>query len=288
MHTITGNDYRLSAMIEDVDNVAHVLELVARFAHSGTPVLLLGPRCSGATFLAEALHACSLRHDRSFVRARCGVYSGMLLEAQLFGRSTAPNGYLRGTLSRKRGMVAVADHGSLFVEQIQNANPGVQARLLDLLTDHQYTDFEKTSTYAADVRLIVSARPGLEDRASAGLFLPALCARLLRSSIELRGNTVSRTSILSVIDLLRAQVTPQTVRDTGPVTEWWMQAARTATQTPNSTLLRYAVEVVARQLPASTPVESLFHSVLQYMIRNNNKPRHPAIDGSHPALMKAS
>ncbi|HUO09980.1 MAG TPA: sigma 54-interacting transcriptional regulator [Phycisphaerae bacterium] len=277
---MTGNDNRLSAMIENVDSVARVLDMLAQQAQSSAPVLMLGPRCSGACFLAEALHACSPRRDRPFVRARCGLYSGMLLEAQLFGRSNSPNGYLRNTLSRKKGMVAIADGGSLFVEQIQNANAGVQDRLFDLITHQEYSDFEQTSTYAADVRLIVSARCDLENRVNSGLFLPNLHALLQPACIELHGSCISRDGILSVIDLLRAQVTPQTTHNIGRVTEWWMQAARTATQTPNSAVLRYAVEAVTRQLPDSASSESIFLAALQYMARNSSKPRRPTSGGT--------
>jgi len=267
-------------MLDDVDNVARVLEMIALHAQSREPVLLLGPRNSGAGFLAEALHACSPRRDRPFVRARCGLYSGMLLEAQLFGRSNVRNGFLRATVSRRKGMVGTADGGSLFVEQIQNTTPGVQARLLELVTNDEYTDFEQTFTYSADVRLIASARLSLEHRAKSGLFLPQLWAQLRPACIELDGSCASREGILAVINRLRSEALPHTTGGIGRVTEWWAMAERSAVQTPASAALHRAVEIAVQQCPHSAPVEAVFLAVLRHMSRDLTESRSIGIDRS--------
>src|SRR5271170_5169682 len=102
-------DKRLSATIDDVDAVAHVMEMIAIHAQSAAPILLLGPRSTGASFLAEAIHACSARCDLPFVRARCGLYSGTLLEARLFGRSNPRNEYFLPTASRRKGVIGTAN-----------------------------------------------------------------------------------------------------------------------------------------------------------------------------------
>ena len=261
-------DTQVSAVMDDVDHVARVLELIAMHAPSREPVLFLGPRNLGANFLAEALHACSPRHDRPYVRARCGLYSGMLLDAQLFGRSNVRNGYLRATMSRRKGMVGTADGGSFFVEQIQNTTPGVQAKLLELITEGEYTDFEQTATYVADVRLIASARPSLEHRVKSGLFLPQLWAQLRPACIELDGSCASQEGILAVIDRLRAEVMLQTAGGIGRVTECWTMAERSAKPTHASTALRRAVEFATQQCPSSVPIEAVFLVALRYMSRD--------------------
>jgi transcriptional regulator of acetoin/glycerol metabolism len=266
---VTMYDKRLAAMIDDVDNVARVLEMIAIHAPTDEPVLLVGARSSGASFLAEAIHACSPRRDRRLVRARCGLYSGMLLEAQLFGRSSARNGHMRATCCRKKGMAAIADRGSLFVEQIQNTTPSVQTILFDLISDKEYVNFERTVIHHADVRLIASARPGLEDRAMEGQFHRDLFSALRPSSIEIIGGCASRSRILAVIDLLRAEVMPRGSFATAQITDWWANAARTATQTAASMRLRKAVEAVAQLHPASANVETIFLAAVRHMSQNS-------------------
>ena len=139
---MNADDRRLSGMIEDVDNLARVLEKIAGHARSGEPVLLIGPRSGGASFLAEAIHGCSSRRNRPFVKARCGQYTGMLLEAKLFGSSRRKSAFWATPLCG-RGTVAAADGGSLFVEQIQHATPSVQARLFELVVHQEYAYFER-------------------------------------------------------------------------------------------------------------------------------------------------
>lgn len=270
---MNADDKRLLAIIDDVNNVARVMERIAFYSKSDVPVLLVGPRNSGATFLAEALHGCSMRRNCSFVRARCGLYSGMLLEAQLFGRSSVRNGYLRATMSRREGIIGTANGGSLFVEQIQNTAASLQTRLLELLTHQEYADFEQTSIYSADVRLIVSARRGLEYRVKSGLFQENLFSHFKRAQIELTGNCTSRDGILAVIDLLRAEAAHQTTGGTGRLTEWWLKAASSAIRTPTSAVLRRALESVAPHFTHTAPVEAVFLAALRQMCHNSSEER---------------
>jgi transcriptional regulator of aromatic amino acid metabolism len=278
-------DRRLSAMIADVDNVANVLEMIAVHARTNAPVLLLGSRSTGVSFLAETLHACSERSHNSLVRARCGVYTGTLLEARLFGRSTARSEYVSPGAPRGNGMLGTAAGGSLFVEQIQNTTSSVQARLLDLVASQEYFDFERRCTYSADVRLIASAPlPHLEKYVNSGRFSPTLFSRLRLSSIELNGCCTSRERILAVIDLLRTEALPHADGAAAPVVEWWMNAARTATQTPASELLRQVVKTAEKECPESAPAETAFLAALREMSRNITEPRRSEMKDSPRGL----
>jgi DNA-binding NtrC family response regulator len=265
-------DRQLSAMIEDVDNVARVLKAIAACARGSEPVLLLGGRSTGASLLAEVIHACSGRPEESMVRARCGRYTGVLLEALLFSgpvarRRIQPRG-LGGT-----GTVAAANGGSLFVEQIQNATASVQARLTDLVANQRYVDFTKKHSYSADVRLIASAEADLGSRASCGQFSPKLLSRLWPCRIELNESCMSRTRLLNVIELLRAELTPQAAFANAQVTDWWCSAARTATRNETSIALREAVETAAKKSSKAAPVESILIGAVEHLSKTIAEPR---------------
>jgi DNA-binding NtrC family response regulator len=255
-------DKRLARLIEDVDNVARVMEAIAAHMLSDTPILLIGPRSTGAQLLSEAIHASSARFERPFVRARCGLYSGILLEAQLFGKSHARGGCHPLIASRKQGMVERADRGTLFIEQIQNATPSVQTLLFDVIANKEYLDFERTSIHHADVRLIASARYGLKNRVGKGQFLPHLYAQFESHCIELNDTCESRERILSVIDLLRTDVSLQAATPLEGGSIWWMDAARTATQTAVSVTLRNAVKAATREHAPLSRIEPVLFSTL--------------------------
>ncbi len=265
-------DRQLSALIEDVDNVARVLGAIAACARGSEPVLLLGGRSTGASLLAEVIHACSGRAEESMVRARCGRYTGVLLEALLFSgpvarRRIQPRG-LGGT-----GTVAAAKGGSLFVEQIQNATMSLQERLADLVTNQRYIDFTKKHSFSADVRLIASAEGDLEWRASCGRFSPKLFSRLGSCCIELNECCMSRKRLLNVIELLRAELTPRAAFASAQVTDWWCNAARTTTKSETSIALREAVETTAKQSSKAAPVESILIGAVEHLSKTIAQPR---------------
>jgi sigma54-dependent transcription regulator len=260
---MNADDMRLSAIVEDIKNVAGVLEQIAIQADADAPVLLLGPRSTGAGLLAEMIHATSDRDACTFVTARCGLYSGELLEARLFGRFNPPKGYHRATASN-RGTIASADGGSLFVEQIQNATPSVQARLLELIARNQYADYERRTTYKADMRLIASARFELASRAKSGHFMRELLSQFTLQPIELNASCATREGILGVIELLRLH-RPCGIQ--AQLSGWWERAACGAIQDRASERLRRAVELVALQLPDAASARTVLIGALRYMRR---------------------
>jgi len=154
----------------------------------------------------------------------------MLLDAQLFGRSNVRNGYLRATMSRRKGIVGTADGGSLFVEQIQNTTPGVQAKLLELITGGRIHRFRANRHYVADVRLIASARR-VWTSCESGLFLPQLWAQLRRRASNSTEAAPPRKVFSAVIDrLARRSYASGPQAASGRVTECWTMAERSASR----------------------------------------------------------
>ncbi len=273
-------DRQLSAMIEDVDNVARVLEAVAGCARGSEPVLLLGGRSTGASLLAEVIHRCSARCAASFVQARCGRYTGVLLEALLF-RGPASKGRVQPRVLGGTGSLATADGGSLFVEQIQNTTVSVQERLAELIATRRYVDFTKRHWHSADVRLIASAEADLKRRAFCGGFSPKLFARLGPCCIELNKSCMSRTRILNVIELLRSDLTPQAAFASAQVTDWWSKAARTATRSATSMALREAVETAAKLSSAAATAESILIEAVERLSKTIAVPRQVEMQIRH-------
>src|SRR5271156_6375693 len=158
--------------IGQVEEVSRLLNAIVSVSTSRIPVLLLGPRSTGIDLLAKCVHVCSPREARPFVSVRCGLYPATTVEAQLMGKSHSrrshirQNGEGRGTAG---GLLAAANSGTLFIDQIQNTSPQIQAELLRVATDGEYVDSEGI-THRTDIRLIVSAWHDLKERAEEGRF----------------------------------------------------------------------------------------------------------------------
>ena len=262
---MSASAHDLSVTTHEIDHVASVLEKVSTLAAGCEPVLLLGPRSAGISFLAEAIHHCSPRADNPFVGARCGLYPASHLEARLFGRSLAGNRSNLPPASRQNAAVAVANGGSLFVEQIQNTTASFQTILFDLVANKEYIDYERTSIHRADVRLIASARGELESRVKSGRFLQRLFSRFQFPFIELNNSCPSPERILAVVDSLRMAAIVEANAGGERIFRWNAGDSCRGTQTAASAVLRRAVKIAALQLGNPAPVKAVFVAALRHM-----------------------
>jgi NtrC-family two-component system response regulator AlgB len=143
------------------------LDTIARAAMSDAPVLLRGESGTGKGVLARALHTQSQRSSAPFVTVNCPTLSDDLLASELFGHA---RGAFTGAVRDQPGRVEAAEGGSLFLDEIGEVSPGIQAKLLRFLQERAFERVGETRTRHANVRLIAATNRNLEQDVASGRF----------------------------------------------------------------------------------------------------------------------
>jgi len=149
---------------------------ISRVAGSATArVLILGESGTGKALVARALHAGSPRRDGPFIEVNCASLPEQLIEAELFG---AEKGAYTGAHQRRTGLVALADKGSLFLDEVGEMPLALQAKLLHFLENGQYRPIGSGRAHSADVRVVAATNRELASEVAAGRFREDLYYRL--------------------------------------------------------------------------------------------------------------
>ena len=152
-----------------------VLEVVTRAAGHDVAVLLRGENGTGKGVLARALHAQSPRRDRPFVVVNCPTLSEELLSSELFGHA---RGAFTGAVRDQEGRVEAAEGGTVFLDEIGEISPSLQAKLLRFLQEKRFERVGETRTRTADVRIVAATNRDLDEEVKAGHFREDLLYRL--------------------------------------------------------------------------------------------------------------
>ena len=142
---------------------------------SEVPVLISGESGAGKQLVAEAIHWEGRRASEPFVQINCPTLQESLLESELFGHT---KGAFTGATRDKKGLVEVAEKGTLFVDEIGDMNPAVQAKILSLLDSGLFRRLGETKERKANVRIIAATNRDLEKEIKNGLFRLDLFYRL--------------------------------------------------------------------------------------------------------------
>ncbi len=152
-----------------------VLQLIEKVAGTDATVLVRGESGTGKELVARALHGNSLRRDRPLVTVNCATLQEPLLESELFGHE---KGAFTGADKAKPGLFDVAEGGTLFIDEIAEMSPGLQAKLLRVLEGGHYRRVGGTQERRADVRIVAATNKPLEEEQKAGRFREDLFFRL--------------------------------------------------------------------------------------------------------------
>jgi formate hydrogenlyase transcriptional activator len=122
--------------------------------------LLLGETGTGKELIARALHTCSPRKNRPFVKLNCAAIPTGLLESELFGHE---RGAFTGALTQKIGRLELANQGSLFLDEIGDIPLDLQPKLLRVLQEREFERLGSTQTKKVDVRIVAATHCALEE-----------------------------------------------------------------------------------------------------------------------------
>jgi two-component system response regulator AtoC len=152
-----------------------VWTLAERVADTDVPILLVGESGVGKDVVARRIHAASHRAARPFVKINCAALPGELLESELFGHE---KGAFTGAHAEKPGKFELAHQGTIFLDEIGEMDPRLQAKLLQVLQDEEFYRVGGKRSLKVDARVVVATNRDLENEISNGTFREDLYYRL--------------------------------------------------------------------------------------------------------------
>ena len=155
--------------------VVDVLALASKAADSSANVLIRGESGTGKEVIAEGIHYASGRRRGPFIRVNCGAIPGALLESELFGHE---KGAFTGAVRRKLGKFELANHGTIFLDEIGELDKNLQVKLLRVLQQKEFDRVGGEETIHVDVRIIAATNRDLEAMVREGMFRDDLYYRL--------------------------------------------------------------------------------------------------------------
>jgi DNA-binding NtrC family response regulator len=176
LRTSQGRDYGFDAIIGSSTAMIDVKAMLARIAASpASTVLLTGETGTGKDLAAKAIHYNSDRAAKPFVNITASALPEQLLESELFGHE---RGAFTDARQQKRGLFETADGGTVFLDEIGEMAPGLQAKLLRFLEEKTFKRVGGLSDIRVDVRVIAATNRNLETEVRAGKFREDLFYRL--------------------------------------------------------------------------------------------------------------
>jgi len=171
---------------EDIISQSHKMQnlfaVLPNIAESNTTVLIEGESGTGKELFARAIHNLSFRKDKPFVAVNCGALPETLLESELFGYKA---GAFTDAKKDKPGRFALAQGGTIFLDEIGDISAAMQVRLLRVLQDKTYEPVGAVSSVKADVRIITATNKKLDQLVQQGKFRDDLYYRINVMKLEL-------------------------------------------------------------------------------------------------------
>jgi NtrC-family two-component system response regulator AlgB len=158
------------------------LEIAARVADSPLSVLVEGESGTGKELLAEYIHRRSGRSDRPLVKVNCAALPEQLLESELFGHA---RGAFTGAVKDRQGRFEMADGGTIFLDEVAELSPAIQAKLLRVLQQKEFERIGENQTRKVDVRVIAATNRNIDEALREGSFREDLFYRLNGVRIKL-------------------------------------------------------------------------------------------------------
>ena len=162
-------------MVGESPRLRQVYQFIAKAAPTDSTILILGENGTGKELAARAIHLNSPRADKPFVAINCAALTETLLESELFGHE---KGAFTGAVAQKKGKLEVANNGTVFLDEVGELAPQLQAKLLRVLQEREFERVGGTRPIKVDIRLIAATNRDLEEAVRSGHFRQDLYYRL--------------------------------------------------------------------------------------------------------------
>jgi PAS domain S-box-containing protein len=189
--------YTLGDIISKNYLIHDIFNILPNIAESDSTVLIQGASGTGKELFANAIHNLSQRKTKPFIKVNCGALPDTLLESELFG-------YVKGAFTDakkdKLGRFALANGGTIFLDEVGDMSPSLQVKLLRVLQEKEYEPLGSTSPRKTDVRIIAATNKDLSKLMNEGKFRDDLFYRLNVVKIELPPLSKRREDIPLLVD----------------------------------------------------------------------------------------
>jgi len=234
-----GLSHQFSNIIGRSESMLDVFKMIETVAKTNSTILLTGESGTGKGLVAQAIHYHSLRRERPFVALNCGALPETLLESELFGHM---RGAFTGADSNKKGLLEVAEKGTVFLDEIGEMSAVMQVKLLRVLQERRFRRVGGLEELQADIRVIAATNQDLAKLVADGRFredlfyrinvipislpalrerredIPLLAEHFLEKFAEQMGKSISGIS-KSAMDLLAGYEWPGNIRELENVLE---------------------------------------------------------------------
>ena len=174
--------YQYSQILGKSEKIKKIFKLIDEIADGNSTISILGESGTGKELVARAIHSRSSRKNNPFIYISCGAIEENLLLSELFGHK---KGAFTGAISDKKGLLEEADGGTFFLDEIGEAPPSFQVKLLRVLQDKEFKRVGDTKNIKVDVRFISATNKNLLELTKKGLFREDLYYRLHVIPVEL-------------------------------------------------------------------------------------------------------
>ncbi len=174
-----------------------IIDRAERVAQTKSTVLITGETGTGKELVARAIHNRSAQRDMPLIKVNCAAIPETLLESELFGHV---RGAFTGAVTSKKGKFALADGGSIFLDEIGTMSQALQAKLLRVLQEREFEPLGSERTEKVDLRVIAATNRDLRQMVAEGRFQEDLFYRLNVIPIELPPLRERRDDIPSLVD----------------------------------------------------------------------------------------
>jgi two-component system response regulator AtoC len=176
------SDSDMLLLAGDNPRMREVLDIIEQVADTDITVLVRGESGTGKEVVARSLYQLSSRRDQPFVKVNCAALPSELLESELFGFE---KGAFTGAQKRKLGKFEFANHGTIFLDEISEMHPNLQAKLLQVLQDGEFSRLGGEGDVRVDTRIIAATNRNLEEAVAEGSFREDLYYRLNVVTIQI-------------------------------------------------------------------------------------------------------
>ncbi len=208
--------YRFDGLVGENPDFLRVLDLVGRVSATDASVLIAGESGTGKELIAEAVHHNSRRRNAPFVKVNLGGISSTLFESEMFGHV---RGAFTDARADRKGRFAVADGGTIFLDEIGELESSSQVKLLRVLQDRTYEVLGSSTTRSVDVRVVSATNRDLGQAVATGAFREDLLYRLNLITVRVLSLRERRQDVPRLASYLLERAVRKYGRDTLTLTD---------------------------------------------------------------------